>query len=1234
LKYSNHLDETRRALLKKFAEDVERGLEPLAELLDIEAVVGIPFYDEDDTIPGVVQTARMGLARAGLSGKSIVICVGPYGSLSALDAALTRSGPDHGVPVHGFLHSRDLKGPGCCKRAILEAASRLDAPLVLLPPDLIPQPRSDDVEGQGFSMGWILRLLAPVREFQQDLALPRFSHDPLARAVESLFVYPLVTGVFGFRLRQPIPGVQALSTKLVRACLSASEFWSEDPGTYGFEAWLVTQAIAEEFAVCEVPLGAAEFEHRIGRIKTAFRQVTHALHEQVIIHSNWWLKRPDPIFSPRVSGAYLDVAPMRIEIELKDLLRRFKFEFNHFDNTLLCEIVSEELRKRMERLADTGPNGAALTAEEWIKVLCQFLLAYRFDKRFHPDDIVDALFPFFLARLAGYIYEVRQLEDDLTTGDRPGPIIIDRLVRHEAEKILERQADMFVSGWPGFRQAWHDREAEAEPYLPKLVAWEFVPHVGVIVPQELEKSDGSMVRASEIYQKLIDQYRMEFMWFLHKHLGLQEATYSSEILARIQNLMNTLNWLLDTKVFPYDLSSVDGAQKMTDVVFNAFADELPLNSNGSLKTKIKGITFQLTPESAEKILKQVPPRNLIMLLGCGNVGGLLEEMEPCDALGMASWTDRQLYLEHVLDIIDKEGNSSWFHLAPLKPIVLDPSRFGSLTELRGITALARLSGRIVVGSMQKGWGGEYPKLWFLLTLAKTIAGSEMFSSIWQGFAEQKRDFASRLTASIRGRWGRHVLSAHNAFENSQQRIVAERLKQFAENIGKDSDKTEAAQLLKAIADVYHLSITLPDATFVPLSAWTWTSYSSRGGFGAPTPLSSLVERDWATRDFLTAYLEEAGYGDEQTINDKIVELIGQGRESDNLRDHLLGRSADADELMVRQVLSASPPAAVRLLRPVEHPILEPVTDHKWESQYVLNAASVRLDGRIYILYRAYGEDKISRIGLAWTKDGIHIDGRLNKPIFEPQDSTESAGTEDPRVTQIGDRLYMLYTAWNEQVAQIAMASIPVELFIEHRFEAWQRHGLGFPELPNKDAVLYPEKFNGRYVIYHRIDPNLWISYLDNLTCPWPRTGQKIVTGPRPGMMWDGIKVGAGAQPIKTKYGWLNIYHGVDYERTYRLGVLFMALDDPTEIIYQSPNPILEPETDFEIGKTANRDYWVPHVVFTCGAVPAVEKDVIDLDDEIFVYYGAADTSIGVAKGKLRDLVPVLNGKKAKGSQEW
>jgi predicted GH43/DUF377 family glycosyl hydrolase len=122
------------------------------------------------------------------------------------------------------------------------------------------------------------------------------------------------------------------------------------------------------------------------------------------------------------------------------------------------------------------------------------------------------------------------------------------------------------------------------------------------------------------------------------------------------------------------------------------------------------------------------------------------------------------------------------------------------------------------------------------------------------------------------------------------------------------------------------------------------------------------------------------------------------------------------------------------------------------------------------------------------------------------------------------------------------------------------------------------------------------------------------------MLWDGKKIGGGTQPIKTKYGWLLIIHGVDHLRIYRLGILLLDLNDPTTVLYRSPNSVLEPETVYEEGTKV--DAWVPNVVFTCGAVPVKDtKDVLDADDELLVYYGAADTVIGVATAKVGDLIP-------------
>jgi len=120
------------------------------------------------------------------------------------------------------------------------------------------------------------------------------------------------------------------------------------------------------------------------------------------------------------------------------------------------------------------------------------------------------------------------------------------------------------------------------------------------------------------------------------------------------------------------------------------------------------------------------------------------------------------------------------------------------------------------------------------------------------------------------------------------------------------------------------------------------------------------------------------------------------------------------------------------------------------------------------------------------------------------------------------------------------------------------------------------------------------------------------------MSWDGFKIGGGSQPIKTKYGWLVIYHGVDQFFVYRLGVLLVGLDTPGELVYRSPNHILEPQETYELGEEG---CYVPNVVFNCGAVPREDKEALEDDDEVLVYYGAADTVACVATAKVSDLIP-------------
>ena len=287
-----------------------------------------------------------------------------------------------------------------------------------------------------------------------------------------------------------------------------------------------------------------------------------------------------------------------------------------------------------------------------------------------------------------------------------------------------------------------------------------------------------------------------------------------------------------------------------------------------------------------------------------------------------------------------------------------------------------------------------------------------------------------------------------------------------------------------------------------------------------------------------------------------------------------------------------------------NPILKPIESHPWESKMVFNTGAIYLNDRFHLLYRASDKDEISTLGYASSKDGFHIDERLDSPVFSPQSELDYLGVEDPRIIKIGNKLHIAYTAYGRvpgmddklrkdtRIPQIALTSISVDDFLNHRWNFSERI-YPLPGVIDKDVVIFQEKFNGKYVIYHRVSPHIWICYSDDLK-HW--YNHDILMSPKE--EWEHFKIGASAPPIKTEKGWLFIYHGVSRTFVYRLGFAFLDIEDPTRIIYRHSEPILEPAMEYE------KEGVIPMVVFTNG--------VVLKDDIVFVYYGGTDTVICVA----------------------
>ena len=308
--------------------------------------------------------------------------------------------------------------------------------------------------------------------------------------------------------------------------------------------------------------------------------------------------------------------------------------------------------------------------------------------------------------------------------------------------------------------------------------------------------------------------------------------------------------------------------------------------------------------------------------------------------------------------------------------------------------------------------------------------------------------------------------------------------------------------------------------------------------------------------------------------------------------------APFDEFM--RSFEVNQPGTLKSHKFPNNPILEPKEENPFESKAVFNPAVIDLDGKIYIVYRALSDQNISSFGLAVSNDGLLIDERLNYPIYTPRMDFEktsahgsTSGCEDPRITKIEDNLYMLYTAYDGELARLAMTSISVDNFLKRRWDLWEMPKIiSPPGVMDKDGALFPEKINGKYVLFHRIEPNICIDYVDDLKFNNSYLISKNIITPHH-KTWDAKKIGINTPPLKTDKGWIVFYHGIsEIDGHYRVGALLLDLQDVTKVIGWTFYPILEPETIFE------REGVVPNVVFPCGYV-LKEKF-------IYLYYGGAD----------------------------
>jgi predicted GH43/DUF377 family glycosyl hydrolase len=274
---------------------------------------------------------------------------------------------------------------------------------------------------------------------------------------------------------------------------------------------------------------------------------------------------------------------------------------------------------------------------------------------------------------------------------------------------------------------------------------------------------------------------------------------------------------------------------------------------------------------------------------------------------------------------------------------------------------------------------------------------------------------------------------------------------------------------------------------------------------------------------------------------------------------------------------------------------------------VHNAAVAKYEDKYIMIFRSHLFNGRSILGCAESNDGFHFTV-AQQPFMVPADKGifkdyEEYGVEDPRITFIDNEHLITYSAYSRHGVRIGLAKT-------RDFKTLERVAL-ITEADYRNVVIFPEKFDGLYARLDRphseISPwSVWISYSPDLEF-WGNS--RLIMKPLQ-YHWDEMKIGPGAPPIKTKRGWLNIYHGVFPTMdgcVYRLGVALHDLNDPSRIIAVGDRWILQPEEVYEITG------YVHNVVFCCAAVP-------EEDGSVKIYWGGADKVMCAGTAQLEDLV--------------
>lgn len=410
--------------------------ERLHHIGNADIIVGIPSYNNADSIGRVIKAVDLGLAKY-FSDKKSIIFISEGGDLDrtadAVDALKDKhyfessfiSRPPSYAEILATKYC-GTSGKGTAVKAIFEAAKILNVQAgAMLDADL-----------RSVSPEWIELLISPVIYKDFGFVTPYYSRHKYDGTITNMIAFPMTWTLYGRRVRQPIGGDFGFSLGLVHSLLS-KDVWETDIARFGIDIWMTTVAICENFKICQSFLGAKIHDEKDpGKdLSPMFKQVVGTIFSLMKIYAAHWLQikgsRPTAIF-----GFEAEVAPKPIHIDAGNMINKFK------QSVPGCmpvweKVLSEENCRKLEEVSKMDSQLFEMPVDLWIKSLFDFALAYnlRVDG-LTTEEIVEALVPVYYAITASFVSRTQNLDS------------------HQAEEAITNQCSFFEKLKPYLVERW------------------------------------------------------------------------------------------------------------------------------------------------------------------------------------------------------------------------------------------------------------------------------------------------------------------------------------------------------------------------------------------------------------------------------------------------------------------------------------------------------------------------------------------------------------------------------------------------------------------------------------------------------------------------------------------------------------------------------------------------------------------------------------------------------------